>query len=219
MKLSPSRKEFIDSQSSQSYFLELEEKLQEVAEAGEIVFPSQKDIYKAYQLTALEDLSVVILWQDPYHGVWQAHGLAFSVQEWIKIPPSLRNIYKEIEDDMWEIISDTWDLTDRANQWVFLLNAVLTVGEWKAWSHAWWWRENFTDATITYISQQKEWVVFLLWGNYARSKKNLIDTSKHIILESSHPSPLSSYRWFLGCKHFSQTNEYLKQQWKHEIVW
>ena len=217
MDIHSSRKNFIDSQSTQSYFVNLQKNISLAYSSSKTIFPTQDNVYKAYELTNLENIKVVILWQDPYHGPWQAHGLAFSVPEWITLPPSLRNIYKELDDDLWEVVSNRGDLTERAKQWVFLLNSFLTVEEGQAWSHKDLGWEQFTDATIKYISDNKTWIVFLLWWNYARSKKKLIDQDIHLILETSHPSPLSSYRGFLWSKHFSKTNTFLSEQGKEMI--
>jgi uracil-DNA glycosylase len=186
-------------------------------------------IFNAFNQTPFEKVKVVILWQDPYHWKWQAHWLCFSVQEWISPPPSLKNIFKEIESDIWtspqpyplkekkQILK--WDLTKWTKQWVLLLNAILTVKDWKPASHSKIWWENFTDEVIRTISYKKEWIIFLLWWNFAKSKKSLIDTSKHYILEAQHPSPFSAHNWFFWCKHFSKTNEILIKLEKDEIDW
>ncbi len=184
------------------------------------IFPSPKDIFRAFWLTPFSKVKVVILGQDPYHDVGQAHGLCFSVPNGQKIPPSLRNIYKEIEQDL-QIKKNFSDgnLQSWAEQGVFLLNAVLTVEAHKPTSHrdkGW---ELFTDLVIEKISQQKERIVFLLWGNFAKSKKRLIDTNKHLILEAPHPSPFSAHTGFLGCGHFSKTNAYLRKNKETEIFW
>jgi uracil-DNA glycosylase len=184
------------------------------------IYPLKKNIFKAFELTSFEDISVVIIGQDPYHQPGQAQGLSFSVPKGISIPPSLRNIYKEIESDL-GINKDfnNGDLTSWADQGLLLLNSVLTVRASEAGSHTNQGWEEFTDYVIEKISKEKESVVFLLWGKYAQKKGAVIDQSKHLVLETSHPSPLGSYRGFIGCRHFSQTNEYLKSNKKKEIKW
>ena len=184
------------------------------------VFPKTQDVFRAFWLTPFSQVKVVILGQDPYHDNDQAHGLCFSVPEGQKAPPSLKNIYKEIESDL-GIKKDFkfGNLETWAKQGVFLLNAILTVVAHTPASHrdkGW---EEFTDTVIKTISDKNNNVVFMLWGNYARSKKNLIDASKHLILEAPHPSPFSAYSGFMGCKHFSQANKYLKEHKKGEIAW
>jgi uracil-DNA glycosylase len=162
---------------------------------------------------------VVILWQDPYHGEWEAHGLCFSVQDGVKLPPSLKNIFKELNADIGMPISTTWNLTHRAEQWVFLLNASLTVMKDIPNSHkdiGW---HTFTDAVIKTISDKKDGVIFLLRWAFAQKKKELIDTSRHTVLEAPHPSPFSVYKWFYWCKHFSKVNEILKNKGEKEIDW
>ncbi len=189
-----------------------------------LIYPQESEIFNAFELTDFEDVSVVILWQDPYHGKGQAHGLSFSVPGWMKIPPSLRNIYKEIESDILRSQSLTCkeasgNLTSWAEQWVLLLNSCLTVEHWKPASHSKIWWQIFTDQVIKTISDRKEHVVFLLWGAFAQTKKHLIDTSKHYVLETTHPSPFSAYRWFLWSQHFSKTNNYLESKGKEGIHW
>jgi uracil-DNA glycosylase len=178
-----------------------------------------ENIFKAFEKTPFDKVKVVILWQDPYHWKWQAQWFCFSVPEWITQPPSLKNIYKELNNSLWLNIPKSWDLTSWTEQWVFLLNAILTVQAWNPASHAKIWWENFTDNVIKTISDKKDWVVFLLWWAFAQSKKNLIDIKKHYILETTHPSPFSAYRWFLWSNCFKKTNEILKQNWKKEINW
>ncbi|QKF78888.1 uracil-DNA glycosylase [Arcobacter defluvii] len=184
------------------------------------VFPEKKNIFNAFSLTKLDNLKVVILGQDPYHGFGQAQGLAFSTPKNIKNPPSMVNILKEINDDLGKkSVCEDGDLTPWAKQGVLLLNTILTVQESLAKSHhnlGW---ETFTDNIIKFISDNKENVIFILWGSPAISKSKLIDKKKHHILTAPHPSPLSSYRGFFGCKHFSKTNEILKSLGKEEITW
>ncbi len=184
------------------------------------VFPKPENIFKAFWLTPFSRVKVVILGQDPYHGDGQAHGLCFSVPGGVALPPSLQNIYKEIENDL-GIKKDfkSGNLEPLAEQGVFLLNAILTVIAHNPTSHqnkGW---ENFTDAVIKTISDKRKNVVFILWGNYARSKKGLIDEKKHLILEAPHPSPFSAYSGFFGSKHFSKCNKYLIANGQKEIIW
>jgi uracil-DNA glycosylase len=183
------------------------------------VFPHPKLIFNALDLCPFENVRVVILGQDPYHGKGQAHGLSFSVQDGIKIPPSLKNIYKEIASDLHKEVPESGNLERWATQGVLLLNATLTVEESKPGSHQGIGWEQFTDAIIKKVSNEREQVVFLLWGNYARAKKALIDTNKHLVLEAPHPSPFSAYTGFFGSRHFSQTNTYLKKYNQPEIDW
>lgn len=182
------------------------------------LFPPGSLIFNAFNLTPFDEVKVVILGQDPYHGQGQAHGLSFSVPDGVKAPPSLVNIFKEIHTDLGLPIPKTGNLTHWAQQGVLLLNATLTVRENQAGSHqnkGW---ELFTDAVIKTLSDQKTGLIFLLWGNYAKNKVPLIDSSKHLILTAPHPSPLARGGFF-NCKHFSKTNEYLKQQGKEPIDW
>jgi len=184
------------------------------------VFPESKDMFKAFTESNFSYLRVVILGQDPYHDDNQAHGLCFSVKDGTKLPPSLKNIYKEIESDLGTKKDfDNGNLVTWANQGVFLLNTVLSVQAHIPGSHSGIGWEDFTDEVIKVISEKREHVVFMLWGNFALSKKSLIDTKKHLILEASHPSPLSAYRGFFGCKHFSACNRYLQKHRLEEIRW
>lgn len=187
------------------------------------IYPESKNIFRALNLSSLEAVKVVILGQDPYHGAGQAQGLSFSVPSEIKNPPSLINIFKELEVEF-ERKSEAelkfkGDLRCWAKQGVLLLNAVLTVEAGKAGSHANCGWESLTDQIIKLISDEREDVVFLLWGNYARKKKDLIDLNKHLVLESAHPSPLSAHNGFFGNGHFKKTNEFLKLKGRKEIVW
>lgn len=184
-----------------------------------IIYPSSDNTFNAFKLCPLDQVKVVILGQDPYHGPNQAHGLCFSVPKGIKPPPSLVNIFKELKQDLNLPIPKSGDLSGWAKQGVFLLNTSLSVRAHQAGSHfnqGW---EMFTDKVIRIINEKTEHVVFMLWGSPARAKKSLIDSSKHLILEAPHPSPLSAHRGFLGCKHFSQANEYLKKHGLLEINW
>lgn len=185
---------------------------------NKIVYPKYKDIFKALKLTDYNDVSVVILGQDPYHGVNEAHGLSFSVQEGVPIPPSLRNIFKERELDL-GIKKTTTDLTSWANQGVLLLNSIMTVVKDSPLSHKARGWEIFTDKIIEKLGERQKPVVFILWGSYARSKKELIKGKNHYIIESVHPSPLSASRGFFGSKPFSKTNEFLKKNGIEPVDW
>lgn len=184
------------------------------------IYPSHENILKAFDLTPLSKVKVVILGQDPYHGEGQAQGLSFSVPEGVRVPPSLKNIYKEIESDLGLKKDFTkGNLESWATQGVFLLNAVLSVVAQSPASHKGSGWEEFTDTVIKTISDKREHVVFMLWGNFAKSKKLLIDENKHLILESAHPSPFSARSGFFGTKQFSKCNEYLKKHGMQEINW
>lgn len=183
-----------------------------------IVYPTKRDILRALKLTDYNDVKVVILGQDPYHGENEANGLSFSVNEGIKLPPSLKNIYKELYDDL-GITKTTGDLTSWANQGVLLLNSVLTVLKDTPTSHSKIGWQEYTDAIIKKLNEREKPIVFILWGNYARSKKNLITNKRHYIIESPHPSPFSANSGFFGSRPFSKTNEFLKKNNIKEIEW
>ena len=187
--------------------------------ASRTIFPPAGQIFNAFNTCPFNNVKVVILGQDPYHGPGQAHGLCFSVNDGIPFPPSLQNIFKEISSDLGLQIPSSGNLTRWAEQGVLLLNATLTVRASQAGSHQGKGWEEFTDSVIKIISEKAENVVFILWGSYAIKKKSLINASKHCILTAPHPSPLSSYRGFFGCKHFSQTNTYLTSKGKTPIEW
>ena len=187
--------------------------------ASHMVFPAHSDMFRAFHLTSFAALKVVILGQDPYHGVGQANGLCFSVSTGVSFPPSLRNIFKELEDDVGVSKPQSGDLAAWAEQGILLLNTTLTVREGAAASHQGKGWETFTDEVIRCVSQKKEKVVFVLWGASARRKKSLIDATKHTCIESVHPSPLSAYRGFFGSKPFSRINQLLRQQGVTEIDW
>lgn len=187
--------------------------------ASRTIFPPAGQIFNAFNTCPFNNVKVVILGQDPYHGPGQAHGLCFSVNDGIPFPPSLQNIFKEITADLGFPAPKTGNLTRWAEQGVLLLNATLTVRASQAGSHQGKGWEEFTDSVIKIISEKSENVVFILWGSYAIKKKALINASKHCILTAPHPSPLSSYRGFFGCKHFSKTNEYLQSVGKTPIAW
>lgn len=209
--LSTSWKKLLSSEINAPYFADLLHFLVDEKKNNHI-FPPEKEIFNAFNLTPLEKIKVVIIGQDPYHGVGQAHGLCFSVNDGVKFPPSLKNIFKELQSDLDIPTPLSGNLTHWAEQGVFLLNNTLTVREKTPTSHQKKGWEEFTDAVIKLISEQKSGVVFLLWGSFAQSKENLIDTTKHHILKAAHPSPFSAHRGFFGCKHFSKTNELLKKQ-------
>ena len=183
------------------------------------IYPAQKDIFRAFDFCPFSKVKVVILGQDPYHGEGQANGLCFSVDEKNLLPPSLRNIFKEIESDLKIIPKSNGDLSRWAKQGVFLLNATLTVRADNPGSHQKKGWEEFTDAVITKLSSEREGLVFMLWGNYAKKKGQYIDRNRHLVLEAQHPSPFSAHNGFLGCKHFSKANEYLKLKGLTEIDW
>ena len=212
-------KDIIENEQQKPYYEKLKEEIDKRYENSR-VFPEKQNIFKAFSLTPIDNLKVVILGQDPYHGFGQAQGLSFSTPSNIKNPPSMMNILKEINDDLEKkSICEDGDLTPWAKDGVLLLNTILTVEESKPKSHHKLGWEIFTDNIIKYISDNKENIVFILWGSPAISKSKLINKSKHHILTSPHPSPLSSYRGFFGCKHFSKTNEILKNLEKKEINW
>jgi len=211
-------KKVLEGEFSKKYFLDLRQFLIE-EKRRYTVFPSNKNIFNAYNSMEFEDVKVVILGQDPYHGVGQAHGLSFSVQEGVIHPPSLRNIFQELVDDIGCPYPKSGNLSQWAVQGVLLLNAVLSVRQGEANSHRGKGWEFFTDATIKAISDNLENVVFILWGRPAQMKEKMIDTSKHLVLKAPHPSPLSSYRGFFGSKPFSKTNEYLCSHNKLPIEW
>ena len=183
------------------------------------VYPPGDDIFNAFHLTPLKDVKVVIIGQDPYHEPGQAHGLSFSVKPGVDIPPSLQNIYKELESDCGCSIPNNGYLVKWAQQGVLLLNAVLTVRAHQAASHQGKGWEEFTDAAIRIVNEENRPIVFMLWGSFARSKKAMLNNPQHLILEAPHPSPLSAYRGFFGCKHFSQANEFLKEHGETPIDW
>ncbi len=216
--LETSWKSALSEEFEKPYFSNLSASIRQAYLAG-TVYPSQEQIFNAFNLCPLDKVKVVILGQDPYHGEGQAHGLSFSVKDGIRIPPSLKNIYKEIKSDIGTEIPNSGNLEHWAKQGVLLLNATLTVLPSKPGSHQELGWEEFTDATIRIISEKREHVVFLLWGNFARSKSALIDKSKHLVLEAPHPSPFSAHSGFFGCKHFSKTNTYLEQHRQPPIVW
>ena len=203
---------------NKDYFIKLKQFLLDEKKHHSI-YPKGKDIFNAFNYTSFNRVKVVILGQDPYHGMGQAHGLSFSVPDGVKQPPSLKNIFKEIASDLNLPLPETGNLSPWAKQGVLLLNATLSVRVKQAGSHQKKGWEEFTDSVIQNISQKKEGVIFLLWGRFAQDKAELIDKNKHHILTAPHPSPFSVYRGFFGCKHFSKTNKLLAEQGLKEIDW
>ncbi|WP_104721989.1 uracil-DNA glycosylase [Helicobacter mesocricetorum] len=218
IQMESSWKEFLKEEFFKPYFLEIKKHFLEAKKRGAIIYPPAPLIFNAFNLTPLTSLKVVILGQDPYHNKSQAMGLSFSVPKNITLPPSLKNIYKELYEDLKIPPSSNGDLSKWARQGVLLLNSILSVEENKPASHQHFGWQLFTDNVIKKINQEREGIIFLLWGNYAKAKKNLIDSKKHFILEAAHPSPLAK-SGFLGCKHFSKTNQILQEQGKTPIDW
>jgi uracil-DNA glycosylase len=218
VKIAQTWKDRLSSEFEKPYFTSLISFVKSEYQAG-TVYPPGKEIFRAFDCCDFANVKVVIIGQDPYHGPGQANGLCFSVRDGQRLPPSLVNIFKEIKKDLGKEIPSSGDLGRWADQGVLLLNATLTVKAGTAGSHqnkGW---ENFTDAVIKTISEEKENVVFLLWGAYAQKKGEVIDRSKHLVLMSAHPSPFSADRGFFGCKHFSKANQYLKSKGLEEINW
>lgn len=211
-------KRLIDEEKIKPYFVELKKFLLEEYEKYSI-YPKKGDIFKSFELTDFNNVKVVILGQDPYHQPFQAHGLCFSVNKGIKIPPSLVNIYKEIKSDLGCEIPSHGNLTKWATQGVLLLNTIMSVRESSPMSHSNKGWEIFTDKVIKELNDDENPKVFLLWGSPSRKKKTLITNPRHLILECAHPSPLSAYNGFFGCKHFSKTNEFLKNNNREPIDW
>ncbi|MCW2255394.1 uracil-DNA glycosylase [Providencia alcalifaciens] len=210
----------IGSEKNQAYFKDTLTYVTNERNKGKTIFPPQQDVFNAFRYTELADVKVVILGQDPYHGPGQAHGLSFSVLPGIKPPPSLVNMYKELEKDIPGFTRPQHGyLLSWAHQGVLLLNTVLTVEQGNAHSHAHLGWETFTDKVIATINEHRDGVIFLLWGSHAQKKGRIIDTKRHHVLKAPHPSPLSAHRGFLGCKHFSQTNALLIQQGLKPIDW
>ena len=218
IELPPDWKDILQAEVNKPYFYTLLENIT-TAYQNSTIYPTEQNIFNAFKHCPYVKVKVVILGQDPYHGKGQAHGLAFSVPEGVPAPPSLHNIYKEILNDISVTPALSGNLTRWTTQGVLLLNATLTVEAGIAGSHQSLGWEQFTDAVIKTISDEKINVVFLLWGAYAQSKQTLIDEAKHLVLTTSHPSPLSAYRGFFGCKHFSQTNTYLIKHGLLPIIW
>lgn len=218
-KIHPSWKERLAGEFQQDYFRDLKTFLTEEKRAGQTVYPPGPLIFNAFNTTPFDRVKVVIFGQDPYHGPGQAHGLCFSVQRGVRPPPSLVNIYKELRDDVGFKIPDHGNLEGWATQGVLLLNASLTVRAAQAGSHQGKGWERFTDAAVKALNEHREGLVFLLWGRPAQLKGSIIDPARHHVLKAVHPSPLSAYGGFFGCKHFSKTNALLKQMGKDPIDW
>ena len=218
VKIEQSWKDALADEFGKPYFESLVRFLHKEKSEGKKIFPPGSQIFRAFDLTPLNQVKVVILGQDPYHGLGQAHGLSFSVPEGVPAPPSLKNIFKEIESDMGIKMSGYPNLENWARQGVLLLNAVLTVRSGEAASHSRIGWEQFTDAVIRYVSDNCDGVVFMLWGNFARGKKDLIDSQRHCVLEAAHPSPLARGAFF-GCRHFSKANAYLQADGRTPIDW
>lgn len=218
VKIEESWKQVLQTQFDQPYFEVLINFLKKEKAAGKTIYPPGSLLFNAFEKTPFDQVKVVILGQDPYHNPGEAMGLSFSVPRAVRVPPSLKNIYKELQTDIDFQAPDHGDLSAWASQGVFLLNSMLTVEHRKPGSHRKIGWQNFTDAVIHLLSEKKTGLVFMLWGNYARSKKELVDAQKHLVLEAAHPSPLARGAYF-GSKHFSQANEYLKNQDKMPIDW
>ncbi len=219
IKIESSWRKALSSEFDKDYFQKLANFVRQEYLSNKTIYPPPKFLFHAFNMTPFDQVKVVILGQDPYHGPKQAHGLCFSVQKGVKIPPSLVNIYKEIENDLGIPRPDTGNLDHWAKQGVLMLNATLTVEARKAGSHQKKGWEEFTDAVIKVLSDKKNNLVFFLWGAYAQKKGSIVDSNKHLILKAPHPSPLSAHRGFLGCGHFSKCNHYLIKHNISEINW
>lgn len=219
VKIENSWKSVLRDEFDKDYFVRLTEFVREEYRTAEAVFPPGNKIFAAFDATPFDEVKVVILGQDPYHNYGQANGLCFSVGDSVQMPPSLVNIFKEVNSDTGAPIPTSGDLTRWARQGVLLLNATLTVRVHQAASHQGRGWEQFTDAAVAALSARRENLVFLLWGNYAKRKGAVIDRSKHLVLESAHPSPLSAYHGFFGNHHFSRANAYLVEHGKVPVVW
>ena len=219
IRLEASWKQHLLPQFEQDYMQNLRNYLLKRKRAGAVLYPASDEFFAAFEHTPFDQVKVVILGQDPYHGPGQAHGLCFSVPPGIAAPPSLKNILQEIHSDLGHPIPEHGTLTHWADQGVLLLNSVLTVEHGRAAAHQGQGWEIFTDAVISELNQHREHLVFMLWGSYAQRKGHVIDTSKHLVLKAPHPSPLSAYCGFFGCRHFSQANAYLTQHSQGAIDW
>ena len=210
----------LGEEKRQAYFTHMMDFIASARASGKVIYPAAEDVFNAFSCTEFNQIKVVILGQDPYHGPNQAYGLSFSVQKGVKTPPSLKNMYKALQHDFPDyILPEHGCLQSWAEQGVFLLNTVLTVEQGKAHSHAKIGWERFTDKVIALINEHAQDVVFLLWGSHAQKKAGLIDASKHHILTAAHPSPLSAYRGFFECGHFAQTNQILIDSGRTPINW
>lgn len=218
--LDPSWQAILAPEFEKEYMQHLKAFLLQEKQQGYTIFPKNEEIFNAFNHTTFDQVKIVIIGQDPYHGTGQAHGLSFSVKKGVPIPPSLQNIYKELQTDIPGFIYPSHgELTYWADQGVLLLNATLTVRANQAGSHQHKGWEQFTDQAISCLSTKREGLVFMLWGRYAQQKESLIDTNKHIVLKAAHPSPFSAYNGFFGCKHFSQANAILAKEGKQTIDW
>lgn len=209
---------FLENEQEKSYFLQLKSFIMDEY-SKKAIFPPMDMVFNAFTLTPLENIKVVIVGQDPYHQPFQAHGLAFSVPEGVRVPPSLRNIFKEIKSDLGHEIPKSGNLISWAKQGVFMINSVLSVEHGKPESHSRKGWETFTNSAISYINRLNQPIAYLLWGKSAKSKEVLINNPNHLVLQASHPSPLSATRGFFGCKHFSKVNEFLVQNNTEPIDW
>ena len=220
VRIEPSWKRVLDEEFNKPYFSSLAEFVRkEYADPSKRVYPPASKIFEAFNSTPFDDVKVVIIGQDPYHGPGQANGLCFSVNDGVDFPPSLRNIFKEIHDDTGAVIPSSGNLDRWARQGVLLLNSVLTVRAGAAASHAGHGWEQFTDAVVRTVASRKEGIVYMLWGNYAQRKGAIADAQRNLILRSAHPSPLSAHAGFFGCRHFSKANHYLQSIGKQPIIW
>lgn len=219
VKLDDSWKKVLIDEFDKDYMVRLREFLRQEKQQGKVIFPRGDEYFKAFDTTPFEKVKVVILGQDPYHGPRQAHGLCFSVQKGVAFPPSLLNIFKELQADLGLPIPTHGCLSHWAEQGVLLLNSVLTVEQGRAAAHQGKGWEQFTDRVVRELAEQREGVVFMLWGSYAIKKGQFIDRKRHLVLTAPHPSPLSAHRGFLGCKHFSQANAFLQSRGEKPIDW
>ena len=219
VKIEQSWKEVLKDEFNKDYFAKLTQFVKEEYSGSTPIYPPARLIFNAFDHCPFDKVKVVILGQDPYHGTGQANGLCFSVNKGIPFPPSLLNIFKEIENDLGTAIPQDGDLTRWSDQGVLLLNATLTVRAAQAGSHQRRGWEDFTDAAIRELASRRSGIVFILWGSYAQKKGAFIDRNKHLVLSSPHPSPLSAYQGFFGNHHFSTANKYLREQGKSEIIW
>ena len=218
VQIESSWKELLSDEFEKPYFVSLSEYLKREKLSGIKIYPKGPDIFNAFNMTPVQNVKIVILGQDPYHGPGQAHGLSFSVPEGVALPPSLQNIYKELYTDLGIKPANSGSLIKWAQQGVFLLNAVLTVRAGEAASHSKIGWMEFTDAVISKLSKERDGIVFMLWGNFAKGKRELIDTSRRYVLEAPHPSPLARGGFF-GCRHFSKANDFIKSKGKEPINW
>ena len=212
--------EAIGAEKQQPYFTDLWARVRQARQQGVVIYPPADEVLSAFSLTPFDAVKVVILGQDPYHGAGQAHGLAFSVKPGIGIPPSLQNIYKELANDIPGFVMPQHGFLQHwAEQGVLLLNTVLTVQAGQAHSHASWGWETFTDRVVAQLNQGRDGLVFMLWGSHAQRKGAMIDRQRHLVLKAPHPSPLSAYRGFFGCGHFSKANDWLQQHGQSPVDW